>query len=107
MHNSFDSLGYQWQPTFFTNIPNIVTRQPIYLDVDQYWQHRLIQKYLPEITQEQYIMKRNNIVSQINSTKANQILTNNWETIAKNATKAELGRIRLGESFFIGSICRK
>jgi len=107
IHNSFDSIGFRWEPTFFTNVPNICVGQPWYLDADQYWQHHMIQKYLPEITPEQYMVKHRNIVSQINSTKANQILKANWSTLAENATKDELTKIRLGEAYFYGGVSRK
>jgi len=106
MHNNFDKLGFQWQPTFFTNVPRILMGKPILLDYDQYWQHQLIQKYLPDISEEQYVSKRNNIVSQINSTKGNQLLLSNWKTIAENVTSQKISRVRLGQGYFSSDVKR-
>ena len=107
LHNSFDIFGLQWSPTFLTNVPRIIIGEPIVLDYDQYWQQHLIQKYLPDIPQEQYISKHNNMVSQINSSKANQVLKNNWNTLSENATSQELKRIRLGQGYLFSNITRK
>jgi len=107
LHNSLDSLGLQWQPTGFTNFPRILTGQPVFMDYDQYWQYVLIRKYLPHISPQDYSTKYNNIVSQIDSTKTNQILINNWETVSANATSQELGRIRLGQGYFSSAVTRR
>lgn len=107
LHNSFDKLGFQWQPTFFTNIPRIMTNQPTVADYDQYWYDHLICKYLPDVTQEQYVHKRNNIVSQIDSIKANQLLKSNWQTISENASKQELGRVCLDQGYISSTVTRK
>ena len=107
IHNSFERLGFAWQPTIFTNGPNYVAGKPCYLDADQYWQHQLIQKYLPHITQEQYITKEKNILSQIriDSTKSTQIIKANWQTLCENATNAELRRLNLkDQGYFSGGI---
>ena len=99
LHNSFDKLGFKWQPTLFTNIPRVLAGLPIVNDYDQFWGDHLIQKYLPEITQEQYTSKYNNIVTQIDSVKANRVLIENWDTVSKNATKQELNRVSLGTGY--------
>ena len=59
IYNSFDSLNFRWQLTFFTNIPRVLTGKPILLDNDQ------------------YSAKYNNIVSQIDSTQTNEIIKKN------------------------------
>ena len=107
IHNSFDSLNFRWQPTFFTNIPRIVTGRPILLDNDQYWQDHIIRKYLPHITYDQYSTKYNNIISQIDSTQTNKILKSNWNTIVENCTKQELNRIRLGQGYISSTVGRQ
>ena len=73
LHNSFDHLGFQWQPIFFTNVPRIIIGQPMVTDYDQYHQYQLIKKYLPNITEDQFTTKHK-LVSEVNSAKANQIL---------------------------------
>ena len=99
IHNSFDGINFRWQPTSFTNIPRIALNKPIYLDNDQYWHDHIIRKYLPHITYDQYTSKYNNIVSQIDSTKTNNIIKANWSSLAENCTKQELCRIRLGQGY--------
>ena len=98
MANSFDRLGFQWQPTFFTNVPRIIVRAPIVLYNDQYWHHFVIQKYLPGIPVEEYTVQHNSVATRVDSSKTTQILSDNWESISKKCTKQELHRIRLGDS---------
>jgi hypothetical protein len=107
IHNSFDSLNFRWQPTVFTNIPRMVLGKPMFLDVDQYWHDHVIRKYLPHITYDQYSAKYNNIVSQIDSTKTNEIIKENWGTLAENCTKQELNRIRLGQGYISSTVQRR
>ena len=107
LHNSFDRLNIQWQPTFFTNVPRILMGKPIVTDYDQYHQYNIIKKYLPHISEEQFTTKREYIVSQIDSTKANEVIKGNWKTISENATHQELSRIRLGEGYLSSNVTRK
>ena len=81
IHNSFDCLDFRWQPTVFTSILRIAAGKPIVLGNDQYGHDRIIRKYLTHITPEQYSLKYNNIVSQIDSSKTNKILKDNWGAI--------------------------
>ena len=97
LHNNFYKFG-EWLPTIFTNVLRVLTGLPIASDFNQ---------YLPDITFEQYTVKRNLIFKHINSTKANEIILENKETLLKNATKQELYRIRLGQGFFSDSIDKK
>ena len=95
------------QPTVFTNIPRIITGKPIVTDYDQYHQYHIIKKYLPHISEDQFATKRKYIVSQIDSTKANQLIKGNWKTISENATHEELSRIRLGQGYLSSNVNRK
>lgn len=107
IHNSFDGLNFRWQPTVFTNIPRIAMGKPIFLDNDQYWHDHIIRKYLPHITYDQYSVKHNNIVSQIDSTKTNIIIKENWDGISENCTKQELTRVNLGQGYIFSTVKRR
>jgi hypothetical protein len=43
----------------------------------------------------------------MDSTKANQLLKNNWKTIAENATSREIGKVRLGQGYFSSDVKRR
>jgi hypothetical protein len=107
IHNSFDNLGFRWQPTQFTNVPNILMGKPIFLDNDQYWHNHIIRKYLPDITYDQYSAKYTNIVSQIDSTKTTKIIKDNWDIISENCTKQEINKIRFKSSYISDNIQRR